>query len=52
MSTKPTGRVTVIKNGTVIDGTGKQPLANTDVVVREKKIETIGRGVKIPSQVE
>jgi len=50
MSTRPTGRVTVIRNGTLIDGTGKEPLTNTDVLVRERKIEAIGRGLAIPSQ--
>ncbi|WP_298727594.1 amidohydrolase family protein [uncultured Ferrovibrio sp.] len=32
----------VIKNGTVIDGTGKAPMANTTVVVEGNKITSVG----------
>ena len=41
--------VTVIRGGTVIDGTGKAPIPNAVIVIRGDRIEAIGSGVTPPA---
>lgn len=43
--TKSGGKVTVFKGATVIDGTGKEPLRNADLVVRDGKIESLSGAI-------
>ena len=41
--------VTVIRGGTLIDGTGAPPVPNAVVVVRGERIEAIGQGISAPA---
>jgi len=52
MSKKGKRNMTVIRNGTLIDGTGAKPKKNSVVVVEGKKIRAVGREgeVKIPKK--
>ena len=40
----------LIRNGTLIDGTGKTPLADAAVLVKENRIDSVGHanGIKLP----
>src|SRR3990172_11187266 len=40
--------VTVLRGGTVIDGTGAAPVSNAAIVVRGDRIEAIGQGITPP----
>jgi len=42
-------QVTVLRGGTIIDGTGSAAQANTDIVIRGNQIQSIGSG-KIPAE--
>ena len=43
------GQVTVLRGGTLIDGTGAAPQPNTVIVVRGDRIENIGQGITPPA---
>ncbi|RYD21225.1 MAG: amidohydrolase family protein [Verrucomicrobiaceae bacterium] len=45
-------RVTVFRGATVIDGTGKEPAGNADVVVKDGKIESVSASAVIPEGAE
>jgi imidazolonepropionase-like amidohydrolase len=45
-------KATVFRGATVIDGTGKEPTRNTDVLVRDGKIESVSASAVIPEGAE
>ena len=40
--------LTYIHNGTIIDGTGSAPITNGAVLIRDGRIESVGRGADVP----
>lgn len=46
---EPSGTVKAFVGARVIDGTGKAPIQNATVVVRNGKIEAVGSSVKVPA---
>jgi imidazolonepropionase-like amidohydrolase len=46
------GLTLLFRNATVIDGSGRPPLLNTDVRVREGRIVAIGRRLEVPARTE
>ncbi|WP_252315441.1 amidohydrolase family protein [Sinobaca sp. H24] len=43
---------TIIKNGTLIDGTGTAPIENISVLIKNNRIEKIGTDLQIPEDTE
>ena len=41
-------QTTAFTNGRVIDGTGKPAIENATIVVRDGRVEAVGRSVKVP----
>ncbi len=44
----PSGDFVLIQNGTLIDGTGAAPQAETDLLIRNDRIEKVGRNLEAP----
>src|SRR5215217_2722711 len=45
-------KITVFKGATVIDGTGKEPMRNAEVVVKDGKIESVSVSAVVPEGAE